>query len=142
MTIYAVIDTNVLVSALLAKHTDSATVQVIERMFDKDFIPLYNDEIISEYNEVLHRPKFPFDESMISWTIQAIIETGLSSARACTQDKPSDPKDIVFYEVAMSRNDSYLVTGNIKHFPSTPRVVTPNELLEILNASHQSDIDE
>ena len=32
----------------------------------------------------------------------------------------------------MSREDSYLVTGNIRHFPVNTRVVTPNELLEII----------
>lgn len=29
----------------------------------------------------------------------------------------SDPDDVVFYEVAMSRENAYLVTGNLKHFP-------------------------
>lgn len=45
-----------------------------------------------------------------------------------------DPKDVVFYEVAMSKDNSYLVTGNTKHFPAVRRVVTPNEMLEILNS--------
>jgi predicted nucleic acid-binding protein len=36
-----------------------------------------------------------------------------------------DPKDVVFYEVAMSKDNSYLVTGNTKHFPAVRRVVTP-----------------
>ena len=34
----------------------------------------------------------------------------------------------------MSRDDSYLVTGNIKHFPAVKKVVTPNELLDILKS--------
>lgn len=41
--------------------------------------------------------------------------------------------DIVFYEVKMTVDDSYLVTGNIKHFPTTPLVVTPAQLVEIIN---------
>ena len=45
----------------------------------------------------------------------------------------SHPKDVVFYEVAMSKDNSYLVTGNTKLFPAVRRVVTPNEMLEILN---------
>lgn len=46
-----------------------------------------------------------------------------------------DPKDLVFYEVCMAKRneDSMLVTGNIKHFPIKPYIVTPNELLEIIN---------
>ena len=39
---------------------------------------------------------------------------------------------MVFYEVALSKEDAYLVTGNIKHFPKTPIVVTPAEMIEIL----------
>ncbi|MCQ2072302.1 MAG: PIN domain-containing protein [Bacteroidaceae bacterium] len=42
-----------------------------------------------------------------------------------------DPKDIVFYEVALSKEGSFLVTGNIKHFPKDPIVVTPAEFLDI-----------
>ena len=45
-----------------------------------------------------------------------------------------DPKDVVFYEVALSIDGAYLVTGNIKHFPKTPIVVTPSELLKIIES--------
>ena len=45
-----------------------------------------------------------------------------------------DPKDIVFYAVTLSAQDkdAFLVTGNSKHFPEKPFVVTPSELVEIL----------
>lgn len=45
-----------------------------------------------------------------------------------------DPKDIVFYAVTLSAQDkdAFLVTGNGKHFPEKPFVVTPSELVEIL----------
>jgi len=39
---------------------------------------------------------------------------------------------MVFYEVAMSKENAYLVTGNMKHFPNKPIVVTPAEMVEIL----------
>ena len=48
-----------------------------------------------------------------------------------------DPKDVVFYEVALSKDDAYLVTGNTKHFPKKPIVVTPAEMLEILKAANK-----
>ena len=44
MTCYAVIDTNVLVSALLSKHTDASTVRVLEAMYDSQITPLYNGQ--------------------------------------------------------------------------------------------------
>ena len=49
----------------------------------------------------------------------------MESERVTSSDEVIDPKDVVFYEVAMSKDDSYLVTGNTKHFPAVRRVVTP-----------------
>ena len=43
-----------------------------------------------------------------------------------------DEDDRVFYEVALSEEDSFLVTGNLKHYPATPRVVTAAQMMEIL----------
>lgn len=43
-----------------------------------------------------------------------------------------DPKDIVFYEIAISKENAYLVTGNIKHFPVRSFIVSPAEMVEIL----------
>ena len=43
-----------------------------------------------------------------------------------------DEDDRVFYEVALSEEDSFLITGNLKHYPIDPRVVTPAQMLEIL----------
>ena len=40
--------------------------------------------------------------------------------------------DVVFYEVALSKDDSYLVTGNVKHFPKVNFVVTPAKIIEII----------
>lgn len=134
MKVYAVIDTNVLVSALLAKRPDSAPVIVLDKLFSRDIIPMYNEEILAEYNEVLRRSKFKFPEEHILLALDAILEAGIDAIRVETKDEVLDPKDVVFYEVAMSRDDSFLVTGNIKHFPAARRVVTPNELLEILNS--------
>ena len=134
MKVYAVIDTNVLVSALLAKQPDSTPVQILDRLFSRDFIPMYNEEILAEYNAVLRRPKFKFPEKAIGYVIDAIIEAGIESSRVPSPEKVIDPKDVVFYEVTMSREDSYLVTGNIRHFPAVKRVVTPNEMLGILNS--------
>lgn len=51
--IYAVIDTNVFVSALFSKNINAATVKVLDAIFQGKIVPLYNDEIIAEYEEVL-----------------------------------------------------------------------------------------
>ncbi len=132
MKFYAVIDTNVIVSALLAKHPDSAPVQVIEQVFDRVIVPMFNDEILSEYKEVLKRPKFLFAEDSVYDMLGAIIEAGVAFERAESVEVFPDPKDVVFYEVAISRNDSYLITGNIKHFPAKSKVVIPSQMIAII----------
>ena len=65
MTYYAVIDTNVFISALLSKNSDAATVKVLQAIFDGRIVPLYHNEILTEYDEVLHREKFHFKEKPI-----------------------------------------------------------------------------
>ena len=55
MKIFAVIDTNVIVSALISRHTDSATVMVLNSVFSEHIIPVYNEDILNEYATVLRR---------------------------------------------------------------------------------------
>ena len=57
MVYYAVIDTNVFISALLSKRTDAATVRVLDAMFDGKIVPLYHEDILAEYDEVLQFKK-------------------------------------------------------------------------------------
>ena len=132
MKIYAVIDTNVIVSALLSCHQDSATVKILDYLYARTIVPVYDDDILEEYANVLRRTKFNFPESTISATLEAIKKGGLKSDRISSDEQMPDPKDIVFYEVALSVEDSYLVTGNTKHFPKKPFVVTPAEMLQII----------
>ena len=131
--IFAVIDTNVIVSALLSSKLESNPVKVFRAIVQERIVPLFNDEILEEYKNVLSRSKFHLDLPLIKTVIKAIIADGLNIDRtpAADIDFP-DPKDIVFYEVALSVEDSYLVTGNIKHFPVKPFVVTPAEMVRIL----------
>lgn len=130
--IYAVIDTNVLVSAMLTHNKQSATFLVMEALFANKIIPLYNEEIINEYEDVLHRAKFGFSEVEVSQYLKSLRQAGIHSQRITSTEYFPDPKDVVFYEVALSKEDAYLVTGNKKHFPNKPIVVTPAEMVEIL----------
>lgn len=132
--IYAVIDTNVLVSALFSISGDSNPSIIIRKIIDGDITPLYNEEILAEYEEVLNRDKFPFRKADIDWIISTFIDYGISLGRTAVSDEEfTDIDDIVFYEVALSKEDSFLVTGNIKHFPKKPFIVTPAEMLTIIN---------
>lgn len=130
--IYAVVDTNVIVSAFLSRISDVATVKVFEAMTDGRICPLFNSEIIEEYREVLSRPKFHIPIQEIEEVIIKIQELGLASGRVHSLEDFPDMDDVVFYEVAMSKEDAYLVTGNTKHFPKSPIVVTPAEMVQII----------
>lgn len=130
--IYAVIDTNVLVSSRLSKNPTAATVKVISKMIDGLITPVYNEEILAEYTEVLHRKKFKFKEEDIQVLLGFITEYGIHTDRIPYEGDMPDEKDRPFYEVSLSMEDSFLVTGNLKHFPKTPKVVTPAELIEIM----------
>ena len=130
--LYAVIDTNVVVSALISKNPSSSPLAVLAHVFSGAITPVFNEEIISEYRDVLSRDKFNLNPLDVEEALRIIIDYGLALNRTKSDEEFPDPKDIVFYEVALSKEGSYLVTGNSKHFPKTPIVVTPTEMLEIL----------
>lgn len=135
MICHAVIDTNVLVSALLSSREDTATVQVIGRVIRGEIIPVYSNAIIKEYREVLSRKKFDFSGDAVSYLLSAFEKFGIFFDPDPSEIVLPDRKDLPFYEVVLGKRDVdvYLVTGNIKHFPKEPFVVTPRELLDILN---------
>ena len=99
MHYYAVIDTNVLVSAML--KFQSVPGQVANEALLGKIIPLLCDEIVAEYREVLARPKFKFDQKVVDVFIDGIIDRGIFVDAVPVEEIIPDPKDIVFYEVAM-----------------------------------------
>ena len=136
---YAVFDTNVLVSSLMSKREDSPTVVLLNYVLDGQIVLIYSNEIVAEYDEVLHREKFEFSDERINAVLE-MVKTGL-----CLEPTPSgesfpDADDAVFYEVALTKEGSYLVTGNQKHFPKSPIVVTPSEMLQIVLCENHPDV--
>lgn len=108
---------------------------MIEAVLRGVITPLYNSEIIEEYYDVLSRDKFKFPKELIDNLLSVVTEYGAEPARVIVSDESFvDSDDVVFYEVAMGMEGSYLVTGNIKHFPRRPFVVTPTQMVEILQS--------
>lgn len=133
MKYYAVIDTNVLVSAML--KWQSIPGSVLEFAFEGIIVPLLNTEIVNEYREVLAREKFGFTEDIITDVISSLEKNGIKVDADNIEIDLPDPNDRVFYEVVMEERkerDAYLVTGNIKHFPNEPFIVTPRKMLDII----------
>lgn len=140
MICYTVIDTNVLVSALLSSKDDAATVQVLGKVITGEIIPVYSNIITKEYREVLSRKKFGFSKDLIEYLMSAIEKYGILVDPSPSGITLLDMKDVPFYEVVLEKRDdnAYLVTGNIKHFPKEPFIVTPRELLDILNSNSKT----
>lgn len=137
MRIKAVIDTNVLVSSLITDEVDAPTVKVINYIFDKTIIPLYSEEIMNEYVEVLSRSKFAIKQHNIGNLINAIKENGIKVKPAKIDIDLLDEDDLPFYEVVMEKRSegSMLVTGNIKHYPEKVFIVTPKEMIELIECN-------
>ena len=134
--IYAVIDTNVLVSAML--KWSSVPGNVIEFALNGVIIPVLNDDIVKEYRNVLLREKFHLTKEIVNDVIKSLERYGEYIEPERLYLEMPDPKDAVFYEVVMEKRkeeDAYLVTGNIKHFPAEHYVVTPRKMLEIILAT-------
>ncbi len=133
MKYYAVIDTNVLVSAML--KWNSIPGNVMELTFDGPIVPILNEQIVKEYREVLVRPKFHFTEEIVRDVLEDIQGKGIYVDAEHLDIELPDPKDRVFYEVVMEKRkteDAYLVTGNIRHFPKKAFIVTPREMIDII----------
>ena len=116
----------------------AATVQIVANLIAGKIIPVYSTEIMQEYREVLSRPKFKFSAEMISYLLSAIDKYGILVEPASMDIVLPDMKDLPFYEVVMEKrsDNAYLVTGNLKHFPKEPFIVTARQMLDILNRNN------
>ena len=101
-------------------------------LLDNGFIPLYDADIIAEYEDVLHRSKFPILPEVADALISYIVEHGVEASRVNFDEPMPDEDDRVFYEITLSKEDSFLVTGNLKHYPTSPRVITPADFINII----------
>jgi len=132
--IYAVIDTNVFVSSFLTRHDDAATLRVVRAIGSGLFMPLYNDDILSEYREVLSRGKFGIASDVVDALIEKVREIGRAADPVPSGNDFLDEEDRVFYEVVLSHAEdgAKLVTGNPRHFPDDPIVISAVQFCEII----------
>ena len=133
MKYYAILDTNVIVSALL--KTGSVPGQVAAEALCGDILPVVNDGILAKYEDVLNRPKFKFNKHAVRVFLDDFKARAVFAEAGIIEDAVADPKDVVFYAVLMEKRkeeDAYLVTGNLKHFPARTYIVTPREMLDLV----------
>lgn len=129
----------VLVSALLNINSNPGA--VLLSIFHGETVPLLNEEILAEYQNVLSRKKFHLPAETVDVILRRMAAVGLNILTADEEyPEVGDPKDRCFYTVPMTgrqTGDVLLITGNIRHFPSRSFVVTPAQFIEILRKNKQ-----
>ena len=126
----AVIDTNVLVSGLIATQGNPA--QIVNSFRERKFSLFYSIEIFEEYRDVLHRKKLGLDTVSVEILLDEVRRIGFSVISNVSDILLIDEDDRIFYDTARS-NGALLVTGNIKHYPHEPFITTPAAFVKVLH---------
>jgi len=126
-----VLDTNVLVSGLLSPFGPSA--QIVRLVAVGEIVLCVDPRILAEYRAVLARPGFGFPPEAAGALIDEIEAAGELVVGRPLAQRPPDPDDEPFLEVALASGAEHVVTGNRRHYPASRRsgvsVVSPRELL-------------
>jgi uncharacterized protein len=127
-----VLDTNVIVSGILRPYSKAAA---ILRLAATGMVQLaYDLRILSEYEDVLNRPKFTFAKEDINAFLDQVEKEGALVSVKPLKFRLSDPDDEPFLEVALAARAEAMITGNKRHFPKKEyqgtRILSPAEFLE------------
>jgi len=124
--IKTVFDTNVLVSAFINKNGIPA--KVLSFFVKRKLEVFYSDAIFAEYEDVLNRENFKFDKQKVLRVLNRFKKIGKLFAPIESDISMIDEDDRIFYDVAKQSN-SFLVTGNKKHYPTESFILSPTEFL-------------
>jgi putative PIN family toxin of toxin-antitoxin system len=126
-----VLDTNVLVAGLLSPF--GACGEIVRMVSSGELALSFDARILSEYQEVLRRPRFGFEEEKVAVLLDYIVHRGQAIATSPLSHSLPDTDDEPFLEVTLASQAVCLVTGNQKHFPAErcqgANVISPNEFL-------------
>lgn len=122
----AVLDTNILVSAMFS--TSSKPAAVLDMVLDGEIQACHSPEILLEYDDVLYRPKFNFPVGKIQSILSIIIEAGIEVIPAASVFPMADESDRKFYDLHKAAG-AILITGNIRHYPKEDSIMKPADFL-------------
>ena len=113
-----VVDTNVLVSALL--KPGSVPDRALAAMWRRQAVVLYDARISAEYRDVVARPKFRvIERDRIEDLLATLLARGERLENVAVWDGAmADEGDRIFVEVALTGRADVIVTGNLKHYPT------------------------
>lgn len=126
-----VIDTNVMVAGLLSPFGTCG--EIVRMISSGELMLCFDARILSEYNEVLLRPKFKFEETKVAALLDYIVHSGRTVAPSPLTSSLPDADDEPFLEIAIAGRAVCIVTGNQNHFPSKLcqgiKVLSPGEFV-------------
>lgn len=127
-----VLDTNVLVSALLSPFGPPGE---ILRLITAGMVQVCHDaRILGGYREVLLRPAFPFPPARVESLLDQVEADGVPVTAPPLRESLPDPDDEAFLAVALAGEAQFLVAGNLRNYPERcrqgVRVVSPRDFLE------------
>ena len=132
--IRAVIDTNVLVSAMISREGNEAL--ILLAISQGLVVACVSAEILREYSGVLQREKFGFSSDEVEEMLGLFRRQGVLLDAVPLVDLSPDPEDNKFIACAVAGDVDFLVTGNKRHFPQAkgpgPKIVNAAELLELI----------
>jgi len=122
MPIKCVLDTNIILSAVISYKGYPA--KIFDAVVEKEIKMYINEEVISEYKDVLSRDYFKISREKVGRTINIIRKLGVVIISETSSFLMNDESDRIFYDTAQSA-EAWLVTGNIKHYPKKDFILTP-----------------
>ena len=133
--IQAIIDTNVIVSALLSKNpSQSIPFLVMSYGLEGFYSFVISEKTFNEYKEVLGRDKFQFNKNYVDVLLNGIYQHSIVLNPQNTECELPDEKDRAFYDLLVASPDNtFLVTGNEKHFPKGENTISPRKFIELLS---------
>ena len=123
-----VLDTNVIISALI--NPEGTPSKILKMVIGRNSELYCNSAILAEYESVLQRPKFSgkINKASIHRLIDLLRVIGIMFDPISSKIKLLDESDRIFYDTAKG-SGSFLITGNIRHYPKEPFILTPADFL-------------
>ncbi len=133
--IRVVLDTNILISATLAKGLPAALLTILLRL--PQFQLCVSEPLLEEYREVFMREKFGKIRQEGLMTIAKIEEQALNVIPKVKVERiKMDRADNRVLECALTAGAHYLITGNRRHFNFghflSTRIVDPYKFLDLI----------
>lgn len=125
-----VLDTNVVVSGVLRPASKSGL--LLDMALSGSLDSVASHELVAEWREVLRRPKFGLDGQAVDELVECLAAaSSIEPAVPQSAWLSPDPKDQFLIDLAAATG-AYLVTGNVRHLETYPRVLTPADAVEHL----------